>query len=326
MSNTLPIYIGVSPPTFEQSQNWPPIPSVILVPFPLDGTRPREADTVVGLWRRQHDATAWVTALLPTLPKLMWLHTDTVGVERLPLKFLHERGTALTNARGAFSTPMAEWALCIMLMSSKRMTRFLAKAQLGVWAADVIPSDFCNQTILILGYGSAGRELSRVCRALGIRVICVRRTTRTVEDIEPGVTVISVQENWMDLLPECDFLVVTVPLTEETEGLVDRDVLTRLRPGARLINLARAQVVNEDAMIAALRAGTLAEAWLDVFAVEPLPPEDRLWREPNVYLTPHMSAVGESNESSTRAVFLRELEQFLQGRHPINQINLLLGY
>jgi phosphoglycerate dehydrogenase-like enzyme len=326
MTSQIPVCIGVSPPTIDQAKHWTSITGIKFVPLSHSSPLQMGAETIVGLWRRQHDATAWVAELLPSLPNLVWLHSDTVGVERLPLRLLHKRDIVLTNARGAFAAPMAEWALCIMLMSSKRMIRFLAEAQRNVWATNVTPSDFRTQTIIILGYGSVGKELSRVCSTLGLAVTCVRRTPRTVAAIEPGVTVISVQDNWKDLLPMCDFLVVTIPLTAETEGLVSQEVFTRMRPGARLINLARAQVIDEDAMIAALRAGTLAEAWLDVFSTEPLPPTDRLWREPNVYITPHRSAVGESNESSTRTVFQQELTRFLLGEPPINRVDLQLGY
>jgi phosphoglycerate dehydrogenase-like enzyme len=206
------------------------------------------------------------------------------------------------------------------------MPRFFAAAHATVWASDVSPSDLANQTVLILGYGSVGKELSRLCSNLGLRVICVRRTAAIDEDHPPGMKVLSARENWRDFLSVSDFLVLAVPLTTETESLVDRDLLARLRPGARLINVARAKVIDEDAMIAALRAGTLAEAWLDVFAVEPLPPNDCLWMEPNVYITPHKSAVGESNELSTRIVFRRELERFLKGKPPINAVSLLQGY
>lgn len=320
------IYIGVSERTMHQSLGLPSMSGVHFVPLPAQDRSIPESRSIIGLWRRKQDASAWVRELLPALPHLAWLHTDTVGVDRLPLRLLHDRGVVVTNARGAYAVPIAEWVLCVILMSSKRMPRFLAAANATVWASDVSPSDLANQTVLILGYGSVGKELARLCSNLGLRVICVRRTAVIDEVHPPGITVLSTQENWRDFLSASDFLVLAVPLTTETESLVNKDLLSQLRPGARLINVARARVLDEDAMIAALRAGTLTEAWLDVFAIEPLPPNDRLWREPNVHITPHKSAVGESNELSTRTVFQRELERFLRGELPINAVNLLQGY
>ena len=320
------INIGVSQRTMHQSSGLPHVSGVRFVPLLARDSLIPESSSIIGLWRRQQDATAWVKDLLPALPQLAWVHTDTVGVDRLPLRWIHDRGIVVTNARGAFATPIAEWVLCVMLMSSKRMPRFLAAADATVWASDVSPSDLSDQTVLILGYGSVGKELSRLCSNLGLRVICVRRTA-AIDELPPsGMTVLSAEDNWRQFLSVSDFLVLAVPLTTETERLVNKGVLAQLRPGARLINVARSKVIDEEAMIAALRAGTLAEAWLDVFAVEPLPPNDCLWREPNVYITPHKSAVGESNELLTRKVFQRELGQFLRGEPPINAVNLLRGY
>jgi phosphoglycerate dehydrogenase-like enzyme len=319
------LIIGVSQTTLEQSHCWMPIEDVELVALSPTKIDSRLADTVLGIWRRQHDRTAWIVSLLAALPKIRWIHNDTVGVDRLPLGDLLKRDILLTNSRGAFVSSMVEWALCVMLMSTKRMPQFLAEAQAGIWASHVNPSDFRGLNVLIIGYGSVGRELAAKCSSLGLFVNCVRRQTSS-DKIGESVNIISVKDDWRSLVSQCDFLVIAVPLTAETGNLVDADVIRRLKPTARLINISRAQVVDENAMISALRAGVFAEAWLDVFTVEPLPHDHQLWAEPKVFITPHKSSVGESNELSTRLLFLREVQQMLKGLPPINQVNLEQGY
>jgi phosphoglycerate dehydrogenase-like enzyme len=319
------LVIGVSQTTLEQSRYWMPIEDVELVALSPTKIDSGLADTVLGIWRRQHDRTTWLVSLLAALPKLRWIHNDTVGVDRLPLKDLLRRDILLTNSRGAFVNSMVEWALCVMLMSTKCMPQFLAEAEAGNWASHVIPSDFRGLNVLIIGYGSVGRELAAKCSNLGLNVNCVRRK-KSPDKIDESVNIISVEDDWRNLVSQCDFLVVAVPLTAETENLVDADVIRRLKPTARLINIARAQVVDENAMILALRAGVFAEAWLDVFTVEPLPRDHQLWGESKVFITPHKSSVGESSELSTRLLFQREIQQMLKGRPPINQVDLEQGY
>ena len=316
--------IGVSPATYRSLQEPRLIDGAALLELDPASNGPDYLERVVAIWRRQHDPTSWVTSLIPRLPSLRWVHTDTVGVERLPLKTLSELGIILTNARGAFAVPMAEWILCTILMSAKHMPRLLEEAQRACWAVNVLPSDLRGRTVMILGFGSVGRAVTSLCHALGMRVFCVRRSPRPESTAE--ATVFSLSDDWRSKLAECDVLVVALPLTAETHGLVDHDVLSRLRPGAQLINVARAQIVDEEAMIAGLRAGRLREAWLDVFSVEPLPANDLLWKEPNIYITPHRSAIGESNESATRLLFLRELQSFLKRDEFSNYVDLSRGY
>lgn len=319
------LIIGVSKTTLEQSHCLMPFEGVKLVELSPKNVDPNLADAVVGLWRRQHDRTAWLISLLEALPNLRWIHNDTVGVDRLPTGDLLKRDILLTNARGAYADSMVEWALCIMLMSAKRMPQFLSEAQAGNWASHVNPSNFRGLNVLIIGYGSVGRQLAATCSSLGLHVNCVRRKTQSNKS-GGAVNIISVLDNWRSLVSECDFLVIAVPLTPETKNLIDDDVIRRLRPTARLINMARAQIVDESAMISALREGVFAEAWLDVFTTEPLPMDHQFWVEPKVYITPHKSSVGETNELSTRLLFQREVQQMLKGRTPINQVDLEQGY
>lgn len=319
------LIIGVSKSTLEQSECWIPIEGIELVELSSKNSTSKLADTIIGLWRRQHDRTAWLISLLESLPKLRWIHNDTVGVDRLPIGELLKRNILLTNAAGAYADSMVEWALCIMLMSAKCMPQFLSEAQAGNWASHVKPSNFRGLNVLIIGYGSVGRQLAATCSSLGLQVNCVRRRIQSAKT-NGAINIISVLEDWHHFVSECDFLVLAVPLTPETENLIDYDIIRRLRPTARLINMARAQVVNENAMILALREGIFAEAWLDVFTTEPLPPEHQFWTEPKVYITPHKSSVGETNELSTRLLFQREVQQMLKGQPPINQVDLKQGY
>jgi phosphoglycerate dehydrogenase-like enzyme len=179
----------------------------------------------------------------------------------------------------------------------------------------------------IVGYGNIGRGIARAAMAFGIVACGVRRGARTVAyaDEPPGVRVRSVAE--LDaVLAEADWVVVVVPGTPETLGLIGPAQFAAMKPGAHLVHVARGGVVDEDALLAALDGGRLAGAALDVFAAEPLPPESRLWDHPRVLVTPHVSGLASDYATQVQRLFSDNLRRFLEGRALRNVIDRRLGY
>ncbi|WP_199421589.1 D-2-hydroxyacid dehydrogenase [Actinotalea solisilvae] len=311
--------VGVSPRTIERLSGVP-APGVRWAV--LSGTGKAADRCVTVLWRRQWDRTAWVTAAIDDLPGLRWVHTDTAGVDRLPLAVLAERGILLTNARGAHTAAVAEWALGAMLVAARQFDRTITDAAQRRWSPHRGGLLLQGRTVMVLGLGDIGRHLARACAALGMRVLGTSRSGRLV----PGVEVSVSDGPWRERLGEVSFLVDCLPLTRQTRDLVDAALLSRLPASAVLINVGRGETVVEADLCAAVRAGRLRGAVLDTVRTEPLPDDDQLWRCPGVLVSPHESGFCDQTEPRTRALFVEELTRHLDGRAPLNFVDLDRGY
>ena len=184
---------------------------------------------------------------------------------------------------------------------------------------EAVPQDLAGQTVLIVGLGTIGTTLARYCRALGMRVIGVRRTpgraVGAVDDVHAPTALPA-------LLPRCEWVVLACPLTPETERLMNAGSLARLPRGARLINVARGGVVDEPALIEALEAGTIAGAALDVFAQEPLPSDSPLWKTKNLTLFPHLGGYSLGYEDRAMPTIEDNMRKYFAGDLK-NMINIV---
>lgn len=256
------------------------------------------------------------------LPTLRWVQTISAGVDAAVIAALRDRDVVLTNASGIFDRPIAETVLTYILMALKRMPEYAALQRERRWRK-LAHREAGGLTVGIVGLGSIGSEVARLCRALGMRVVALRRHpdrgAAPVDALWPP-------ERLDDLLAEADFVVLAVPLTPETEGLIGAAQLRRMRPEAWLINIARGAIVDEPALIQALQEGWIAGAALDVFATEPLPPESPLWSLPNVILTPHQSWSTPHLQEREAALFLDNLRRYLNGEPLLNVVDKQRGY
>ncbi|HTO70743.1 MAG TPA: D-2-hydroxyacid dehydrogenase [Myxococcota bacterium] len=253
-------------------------------------------------------------------PKLRWLQTFNAGVDHPIFARFLERGVALTNAAGASAEPIAQTALAGLLMLARGFPLWLDAQRRRAWqphAQGDTPRDLRGQTLVVFGLGAIGAELARLARAVGLRVIGVRRTpARGGEPVDELVPPSRLRE----VLPRADWLAIACPLSAETRGAIDAAALALLPPGARVLNVARGEIVDEAALVESLRSGRLAGAYLDVFATEPLPAESPLWSLPNVIATPHNSAVSRGNEARQVEVFLDNLARFARGEPLRNEV------
>jgi glyoxylate/hydroxypyruvate reductase A len=256
--------------------------------------------------------------LLARGTKLRWVQSMGAGVERFLVPEL-PHGVVVTRAAGIFGPWMAEYTLGWSLWVSQRMELFRERQRERRWVDDP-PRRLRGATLCLLGLGDVGRTIARVARGFGMTVIGVTRSGRQV----PEASRVYRLNRMLDALARADFVVVTVPLTPETRGLVGAGELAAMKDTAWLINVARGAVVEEEPLIEALSGHTIGGAVLDVFAQEPLPPEHPLWRLPNAVITPHIS--GPSTPEEVGAVFNDNLRRYLARRPLRHVVNRARGY
>lgn len=215
---------------------------------------------------------------------LRWIHTSSIGVDALLTDAIIESGLVVSTSRNVCERPIAEWILAVLLLFAKDLPRTLENQRAAEWVHRETES-LLGRRVLLLGPGPVGRETARLLRAAGMVVDVVGRRGRL--DPELG-TVLSI-DDLDQLLPEADDVVLALPLTEATRGIIDARRLALMRPGARLVNVGRGALVVEQALLAAARDGHLGAAALDVFEQEPLPSGHPFWAMDNVLVSPHMS-------------------------------------
>jgi phosphoglycerate dehydrogenase-like enzyme len=222
----------------------------------------------------------------------------------------------VTTAGGVHAVPLAEFCLMGLLALTKNLPRVLADQRARHWNHYVV-AELRGRTLLVVGLGAIGTEVARLATMVGMRVLAVTREPRdspVCERVEPP-------DRLGEVLPEAEAVVVTVPLTRATEGLIGREVFDVLKPGAILVNVGRGGVVDEGALVEALRNSRLGGAALDVFATEPLPPDSPLWDLPNVIVSPHTAALSAKENERIVALFRENLRRYVDGAELLNRVD-----
>lgn len=242
--------------------------------------------------------------------KLRWIHALGAGVETLPFDLLRDSDVIVTNSRGVYADALAEFVVGAMLWFAKDFRRLINNQRERKWEPFAVQR-LEGATVGIIGYGSTGQAIARRVGAFDMRVLTLRRRGGTTLD---------------ELIPASDYVVVSTPLTEETRHLIDVRRLAQMRPSAVLINISRGAVVDEQALIDALRERRIRGAALDVFDSEPLPAESPLWTLENVLLSPHSADLTTDSHDRAIALFRRNLERFRKGEPLENVVDKTAGY
>jgi phosphoglycerate dehydrogenase-like enzyme len=269
-------------------------------------------------------------------PKLRWVHSASAGVERVLTPASRERGLVITNARGVFSRPIAEYVMLMILAVSRRLPQLLELQRERTWQP-LEGAELSDVTIGIVGYGSIGRAVAALAAPFGSRVVAVRRRPEeggaaTVppesEEAVPasGVDRVLGSDGLPELVAESDFVVLALPLTPETENVIDTELLARFKPGAWLINVARGRLVDERALLRALDQGPLGGAVLDTFRDEPLPPGSPFYARSNVIVTPHTSWSSGRVLDRSVELFCANLRRYAAGEPLLNVVDPGAGY
>lgn len=261
--------------------------------------------------------------LLAAMPRLRWLHTLSAGVDGLLSPGLRERGLLITNASGSHAAPIAEFVLLAMLLHAKQGRALLEAQAERHWLHDETQLDeLSSKTLLIVGLGSIGRAVAQRAAAFDMCVLGSRRTPQPME----GVELVVGEGAWRDLLPQADYIALCTPLTAATRGMVDAAALALVQPHAYLINIARGELIDDQALLAALREERISGALLDAFAEEPLPTDHPYWSLPNVTVTPHISWSSPLVRERNIALFVENLRRYLRGEELRNIVDLDAGY
>jgi len=247
-------------------------------------------------------------------PNLQWLHTFSAGVDSPVFGEFVRRGARLTTSSGSSSLPIAQTVALMILALSRDMPAWMRAQQRHEWVPHT-GAEVEGANLAVIGMGPIGAETARLGAVLGMHVVGCRRT---LSGDEPCAT------RTFDALPEllgwADYVVLALPLTDNTTGLIGPEQLSLMKPTARLINVGRGGLVDEPALIDALASGRLAGAGLDVFAVEPLPADSPLWDMPNVIITPHNSGSTERANERAVGIFIDNLGRFVRGDELRNEV------
>lgn len=262
--------------------------------------------------------------LIAAATNLTWFQSIVAGADALVKEGLVGKHFVVTNASGLAAAAIAEWAMGAMLALNKGFPASFRHQLEHKWEFRFTP-ELRGQTCGIAGMGAIGRALAQRARAFGMRVVASRRTIQP-GDTDPDCDLLVPYSDLDTLLRESDFLVLCVPLTPETERLIGAAELAKMKPTASLLNVARGQVVDQAALVAALRDGTIAAAALDVTDPEPLPPDDPLWDLPNLLLTPHISGAVEGYGHRATEIFIENLARYCRGEALENIVDPVLLY
>ena len=265
------------------------------------------------------------SAMLEELPRLSWVQILSAGADKLPLEDLHRRGIRLTNAKGVHQIQMSEFALLQMLQWTRRADLHFSNQLDKRWGRRVPSGELHGQTVGILGTGSIGQAIAAKAQAFGMRTLGYNTSGRPELHFDG---VFQGADGLLTVLGESDYVVVIVPSTPETQGLIGQEQLHAMKPSACLINLARGTVVSEPELIAALQNGIIAGAALDVFEEEPLPPESPLWELPNVLITPHVAGASPHYNERAAGIVRENLRRLAEDPDgPLhNEVDLSQGY
>jgi phosphoglycerate dehydrogenase-like enzyme len=302
-------------------QRWPELNVVPLWDFARLPAELPDADIFVGSVLRQPD---FVLA-----KKLKWVHSTSAGVTQLTYPELRNSGVVLTNASGVFSVPMAEHTIGLMLALARNFPDTLRQQEKAEWSQQKLwdkpqhLSELNGNILLIVGYGSIGREVAMRAKAMGMRVWGVNRSGKG--DLMHAEKIIAA-DDLNAALTEGDYVVLCAPETPETQRLIGPEQFSKMKRGARLINVGRGSLLDESALIAALKDGTLSGAAVDVSETEPLPPTSPLWQAPNLFITPHTSAVSDRLWLRETALLVDLLKQWFEGRELSNRVDFARGY
>jgi phosphoglycerate dehydrogenase-like enzyme len=261
--------------------------------------------------------------LLDLAPNLRWLMVPAAGIERIISPQILTGKLLITNASGSSAGPIGEYILGGMLWFAKRIPAFAA-ARRDHRYERIPTTSLAGKTLGIVGYGAIGAATARLARAFDVRVLACRRSEGG--EVPAEVDRLFPRNQLLDLIAASDFVALTVPLTEETRGLIGERELAAMRPDAVLINVARGGVIDEPALIRALQERRIGGAVLDVFSREPLPADSPLWDLDNVLMTPHISGDVDDYAERVFAQFADNLRRFFAGEPLLNLVDPALGY
>ena len=292
-------------------------PGSRLIPVSAEGVADEPIDEVEVLLRGWSLGGDALDRFAGRAPKLRWIHSVSVGVEAILTPVVCLRGLAITNGRGVFDQPIGEYVMTMILATCRRLPALLELQRERTWQP-IEAVEMAETTIGLIGLGGIGREVARLAAPFGPRMVAIRRRV-DVGPVPAGVRVLGGLEALPELLSMSDFAVLALPLTAATQGVINDDALWQAKRGSWLINVARGALVDERALLRALRDGPLGGAILDAFRDEPLAENSPFFRLPNCIVTAHTSWSSKAVLDRTLDVFCENLRLYRSGE-PLNHL------
>ncbi|OIK16221.1 hydroxyacid dehydrogenase [Bacillus sp. MUM 116] len=261
---------------------------------------------------------------LSPVSKLKWLQTRSAGVDSLPLEKLKSQNIMVTSANGVHAYPISETIFALMLGLTRKIHAYVRNQQSKTWHHAHMGLELHEKTVGILGVGSIGKETAKIAKAFGMHVIGVRHSGKHEEYVDEMYT----PNDLNTLLPKCDYVVITLPLTKDTSQLIGKEQFDLMKPSAFFINISRGEIVVEKDLVQALKDGKIAGAGLDVFEKEPLTEDSPLWEMEKVIITPHTAGSTEHyNQRVIENILIPNLKSYLSGQTPTeNLVDFSKGY
>lgn len=303
------------------------VPGTRVVQVSRDGRVHEDAEVALSAARvllRGGIASSVLEHLAVRAPNLRWIHSMSAGVERIATPTVRARGLLVTNARGVFSRPIAEYVVMMLLAIARRLPQLLELQRERTWQP-LRGREMGDLTLGIVGFGSIGAEVARLLAPFGTHILATRRHPELGAGDAPNVEMLGF-EQLPQVLGHSDMVLVATPLTDETAGLIGSQQLQEMREHAWLINVARGRLVDELALRRALEAGWIGGAVLDVFDEEPLPPDSPLYTTPNLIVTPHTSWSSDRVDERGIELFIDNLRRFMADEPLRNVVDLDAGY
>jgi phosphoglycerate dehydrogenase-like enzyme len=321
---TTPIF--GTPLTADQVDRIQAVPGARVVPMSREGLVHEEGDNALAAARvllRGGIPSGVLDHVVTHAPRLEWVHSFSAGIDRVATPVVRARGLTVTNARGVFSRPIAEYVLLMCLAIARRLPQLMDLQRERTWQP-LRGRELGSLTIGIVGFGSIGSEIARLLEPFEARIVATRR--RPGRGGAPANVELLAHDRLDDLLHASDVVVVAVPLTDETAGMIGAAQLQEMRQDAWLINIARGRLVDELALRRTLESGGIAGAVLDVFNEEPLPEDSPLYNTPNLVVTPHTSWSSDRVAERSLDLFIANLRRFAAGEPLENVVDLEVGY
>jgi phosphoglycerate dehydrogenase-like enzyme len=262
--------------------------------------------------------------IISRAPRLEWIHSFSAGVDRVATPVVRSRGLVVTNARGVFSRPIAEYVVMMCLAIARHLPQLHELQRERTWQP-LRGTELGGLTIGIVGFGSIGSDIAHLLAPFDTRILATRRHPARGGGDLPNVELLGLDQ-LDELLRRSDITVVAAPLTDETAGMIGGAQLQVMPEHAWLINIARGRLIDELALRRALEAGWIAGAVLDVFSEEPLPPDSPLYSTPNLVITPHTSWSSDRVVDRSIDLFVQNLHRFAAGEPLDNVVDLEAGY
>jgi len=275
--------------------------------------------TIILGWRKFFEDTS-----MDLLNELKWVQTWSAGVNSLPLKELEGKDISITSANGVHSFPISETVFALMLSLTRNIHTYIKNQEKKKWDGADIKLEMHGKTVGVIGVGAIGKETAKIAKAFGMKVIGIRHSGKPENYVDEMYTT----DKLNAVLPECDYVVITLPLTEDTHQLFKREQFQLMKDSAFLINIGRGEIIKEDDLTAALLAGEILGAGLDVFETEPLAESSPLWDMDNVIITPHTSGSTEHYDKRViEDIFIPNLKKYIESKElEFNIVDYKKGY